>query len=77
MSGDIKARESLRLNELKKRVSRYPRTSQVHITHIMAPRRSSEQTVLKPPADTTLRFREDGTFHIGVFEDLHFAEGAL
>ncbi|KAK9860315.1 hypothetical protein MYU51_010803 [Penicillium brevicompactum] len=42
----------------------------------MAPRRSSEQTVLKPPADTTLRFREDGTFHIGVFEDLHFAEDA-
>ncbi|CAG8093532.1 unnamed protein product [Penicillium salamii] len=40
----------------------------------MAPRNPSEQTVLKSPKDQTLRFREDGTFHIGVFEDLHFAE---
>ncbi|OQD68145.1 hypothetical protein PENPOL_c003G02463 [Penicillium polonicum] len=43
----------------------------------MAPRpdlRASDQIVLKPPMDRTLRFREDGTFHIGVFEDLHFAE---
>ncbi|OGE47456.1 hypothetical protein PENARI_c044G07091 [Penicillium arizonense] len=27
-----------------------------------------------PPEDRTLRFRKDGTFHIAVFEDLHFAE---
>ncbi|KAJ5787193.1 hypothetical protein N7457_002183 [Penicillium paradoxum] len=45
----------------------------------MVPRpdlRASEQTVLKPHVDRTLRFREDGTFHISVFEDLHFAENA-
>jgi hypothetical protein len=35
----------------------------------------ARQTVL--PKDRTLRFREDGTFHIGVFEDLHFAEGMV
>jgi hypothetical protein len=23
----------------------------------------------------TLRFRDDGTFHLSVFEDLHFGEG--
>jgi hypothetical protein len=38
--------------------------------------KKSDQTVLKPPSDRTLRFRTDGSFHIGVFEDLHFAEGA-
>ncbi|KGO68523.1 hypothetical protein PITC_071480 [Penicillium italicum] len=36
--------------------------------------RALGQIVLNPPKDRTLRFREDGTFHIGVFEDLHFAE---
>ncbi|KAF9244760.1 hypothetical protein DTO013E5_8872 [Penicillium roqueforti] len=43
----------------------------------MVPRpdlRELKQTVLRAPKDRTLRFREDGTFHIGVFEDLHFAE---
>ncbi|KAJ5150778.1 uncharacterized protein N7500_010967 [Penicillium coprophilum] len=43
----------------------------------MAPRpelKALDQDVLKPPKDRTLRFREDGTFHIEVFEDLHFAE---
>ncbi|KAJ6010270.1 hypothetical protein N7499_004327 [Penicillium canescens] len=35
----------------------------------------SDRTGLKsPPQDRTLRFRKDGTFHIAVFEDLHFAE---
>jgi hypothetical protein len=35
----------------------------------------SDRTGLKsPPEDRTLRFRKDGTFHIAVFEDLHFAE---
>ncbi|KAJ5143928.1 uncharacterized protein N7515_002715 [Penicillium bovifimosum] len=45
----------------------------------MVPRpdfRASDQTVLKPPSDQTLRFKEDGTFQITVFEDLHFAEDA-
>lgn len=35
----------------------------------MAPDRHAEVT------DRTLRFSEDGTFQISVFEDLHFAEG--
>lgn len=60
-----------------------PRTSNeknsgFNIFSNMVPRpdlRASDQIVLKPPTDRTLRFREDGTFHIGVFEDLHFAEG--
>ncbi|KAJ6086415.1 hypothetical protein N7467_005329 [Penicillium canescens] len=35
----------------------------------------SDRTGLKSPLDDrTLRFRKDGTFHIAVFEDLHFAE---
>jgi hypothetical protein len=43
----------------------------------MAPRFDtfSAQTVLSSPAERTLRFTENGTFHISVFEDLHFAEG--
>ncbi|KAJ5229586.1 hypothetical protein N7489_010294 [Penicillium chrysogenum] len=43
----------------------------------MVPRpdlRASDQVVLRAPRDRTLRFRQDGTFHITVFEDLHFAE---
>ncbi|KAJ5320301.1 hypothetical protein PENANT_c010G05414 [Penicillium antarcticum] len=42
----------------------------------MAPRldRLSAQTVIRPPTERTLRFTENGTFHISVFEDLHFAE---
>ncbi|KAJ5963585.1 uncharacterized protein N7479_003461 [Penicillium vulpinum] len=43
----------------------------------MVPRpdlKASDQVILEPPKDRTLRFREDGTFQIGVFEDLHFAE---
>ena len=30
-----------------------------------------------PRSDRTLRFTKDGTFHISVFEDLHFAEGGF
>ena len=29
------------------------------------------------PRDLTLRFQEDGTFRIAVFEDIHFGEGYL
>lgn len=28
------------------------------------------------PTDLTLRFQEDGTFHIAIFEDLHYGEGS-
>lgn len=37
--------------------------------YVMAPDRHAEVS------DQTLRFSEDGTFQISVFEDLHFAEG--
>jgi hypothetical protein len=38
----------------------------------------AEDTPSTPPGapiDLTLRFQEDGTFQIAVFEDLHFGEG--
>lgn len=39
---------------------------------------AAEDTPSTPPVapiDLTLRFQEDGTFQIAVFEDLHFGEG--
>lgn len=68
------------LPELNKKglVPALPKVSNIN-NLIMAPTpdlRASDQIVLKPPGDRTLRFRKDGSFHIGVFEDLHFAEGA-
>jgi len=36
---------------------------------------TAEDISLNSPKDLTLRFQEDGTFRIVIFEDLHYGEG--